>query len=88
MALHGTLTLFPGLLAEEVILAQFVKVFAQRAFALEPPADGGERRDMCAGGASARRRFFAPSRSSFPMDLGESLKSGISFCRFSKNMST
>lgn len=39
-------------------------------------------------GHAARRRFFAPSRSSFPMDLGESLKSGISFCCFSKNMST
>ena len=32
VALHGTLTLFPGLLAEEVILAQFVKVFAAAGF--------------------------------------------------------
>ena len=60
VALHGTLTLFPGLLAEEVILAQFVKVFAQRAFTLEPPADGGEREDggTCAQAARLRADGF------------------------------
>lgn len=91
VALHGTLTLFPGLLAEEVILAQFVKVFAQRAFALEPPADGGEREDggTCAQAARLRADGFLLHHAlPFPMDLGESFKSGISFCRFSKNMST
>ena len=40
--LHGRLRLFPGLFSEKGVVAQFVKIFGQRALALHPPADIGE----------------------------------------------
>jgi len=42
MTLHGALALFPGGFTEEMILAQFIKIVAQRSRALKPSADGGE----------------------------------------------
>ena len=68
-ALHGAFTLFPGLLAEEVVLAQLVKIVAQRPFALEPPADGGKRKHGGGIAQAARLRAGHARHGSHPFYL-------------------